>query len=275
MLIYLNNRFVPEKEATLHVSDLAIQRGYGVFDFFRIRNGILLFVEDHLERLERSAALMHLSMPCTKDHLLSVLKELVAKNNMPHAGIRIVLTGGYSPDAYQPTTPNLIVMQSPLTITDSPEPKEVNIITHEFVRDLPEAKTINYSMGIWLLKKIQEQQADDVLYHQQGVVSEFPRCNFFIVTQNSEIVTPAVNALKGITRKRVLELSGFNIREGLVTLEDIRTAKEAFLTSSTKRIQAVVKMDGQPIGNGRAGETTRALLQQLIERERAYVAERM
>ena len=275
MLIYLNNRFVPEKEATLHVSDLAIQRGYGVFDFFRVRNGILLFVEDHLERLERSATLMHLSMPCTKDHLLSVLKELVAKNNMPHAGIRIVLTGGYSPDAYQPTTPNLIVMQSPLTITDSPEPKEVNIITHEFVRDLPEAKTINYSMGIWLLKKIHEQQADDVLYHQQGVVSEFPRCNFFIVTQTNEIVTPAVNALKGITRKRVLELSGFKIREGLVTLEDIRTAKEAFLTSSTKRIQAVVKMDGQPIGNGRAGETTRALLRQLIEREQAYVAERM
>jgi D-alanine transaminase/branched-chain amino acid aminotransferase len=274
MFIYLHQQFVLAEQAVLHVSDLAIQRGYGVFDFFRVRNGVLLFVEDHLERLERSARLMHLEVPYSKEHLTNILKELVVKNKMPDAGIRIVLTGGYSPDAYQPATPNLIVMQSPLSISDSPVPKEVSIITHEYVRDLPEAKTINYSMGIWLLKKIQEQQADDVLYHQQGVVSEFPRCNFFLVTQHNEIVTPANNALKGVTRKRVLELSGFTLREGVVTLDDVRHAKEAFLTSSTKRIQAVVKIDGQAVGTGRAGEVTSALLQQLIERERAYVAER-
>lgn len=272
MYVFLNNGFVKQENATLHISDLAIQRGYGVFDFFRLREGVLLYVEDHLQRLMRSANIMHLQSPHNVDQMHYILRELVAKNGISNAGIRIIITGGYSPDAYEPTTPNFLIVQSPLQIDDNTEPKKVNIITHEFVRDLPEAKTINYSMGIWLLNKIKEQQAHDVLYHQNGVVSEFPRCNFFIVTQKNQIITPAANALKGITRQRVLELrnEGFDVKEGKITLQDIAQAKEAFLTSSTKRIQAVVQIDGKKIGDGQTGNITRELLAHLIMKEKQY-----
>jgi branched-chain amino acid aminotransferase len=271
--VFLNNSFVEQENATLHISDLAIQRGYGVFDFFRLREGILLYVEDHLHRLMHSAGIMHLQSPYSINQMHQILRELVTKNDIPNAGIRIILTGGYSPDAYEPTTPNFLIVQSPLQIDDNPEPKKVNIITHEFVRDLPEAKTINYSMGIWLLNKIKEQNAQDVLYHQNGVVSEFPRSNFFIVTQKSEIITPAANALKGITRQRVLELrnEGFDVKEGKITLQDIAQAKEVFLTSSTKRIQAVVQIDGKKIGEGKPAPITTELLSRLIEKEKDYI----
>lgn len=272
MFVFLNNQFVEQEKATLHISDLAIQRGYGVFDFFRLREGLLLYVEDHLQRLVHSAGIMHLQCPYSVNDMHNILRELVTKNQILNAGIRIILTGGYSPDAYEPTTPNFLIVQSPLQIDDSTEPKTVNIITHEFVRDLPEVKNINYSMGIWLLKKIKEQHAHDVLYYQNGIVSEFPRSNFFIVTQKNEIITPATNALKGITRKRVLELrsEGFDIKEGTITLQDVAHAKEAFLTSSTKRIQAVVQIDGKKIGDGQTGHTTRQLLAHLIRKEKQY-----
>jgi D-alanine transaminase/branched-chain amino acid aminotransferase len=277
MYVYLNNQFVESEKAMLHISDLAIQRGYGIFDFFRVRENVLLYVDDHLDRFLQSASIMHLSAPGTKAQLLSVLHEILQKNKMPDSGIRMILTGGYSPDAYQPVTPNFIIMQSPLVIPDSSVPKSISIITHEFVRDIPEAKTINYSMGIWLQKKIKEQQADDVLYHTNGVVTEFPRCNFFIVTKDNSIITPDKNALKGVTRKRILELaqSSFTIKEGPVTLNDIREAKEAFLTSSTKRIQAIVKVDGQPVGNGMPGEITSDLLGRLLQKEKEFVSNQL
>lgn len=274
MYVYLNDQFIESEKATLHISDLAIQRGYGIFDFFRVRENVLLYVDDHLDRFLHSASIMHLSAPGTKEQLLSILNELLQKNNLPNSGIRMILTGGYSPDAYQPVTPNFIIMQSPLVIPDSSVPKSISIITHEFVRDIPEAKTINYTMGIWLQKKIKEQQADDVLYHTNGVVTEFPRCNFFIVTKDNIIITPDKHALKGVTRKRILELAGssFTVKEAPVTFDDIREAKEAFLTSSTKRIQAIVNIDGQPVGNGMPGEITSQLLHRLLETEKEFVS---
>lgn len=271
MYVYLNDQFVASEKANLHISDLAIQRGYGIFDFFRVRDNVLLYVDDHLDRFLHSAAIMHLDAPGPKEKLHTILQELIKKNNLPDAGIRMILTGGYSPDAYQPVTPNFIIMQSPLVIADSTEPKAISVITHEFMRDIPEAKTINYSMGIWLQKKIKEHHADDVLYHMNGVVTEFPRCNFFMVTKDNTIITPDKNALKGVTRKRVMELGGSHVQVGPVTLEDIREAKEAFLTSSTKRIQAIVKIDSQLVGDGKPGPITSELLQDLLKAEKEFV----
>lgn len=276
MYVFLNNDFVRAEEAHLHISDLAIQRGYGVFDFFRVRNNVPLYVEDHLDRFIQSATHMHLTVPHGKDRLLEILKDLIGRNGMADAGVRMILTGGYSPDAYQPVEPNLIIQQNPLSFDDNLVPKSVKVITHEYMRDIPQAKTINYTMGIWLQHKVKEQQADDVLYHKKGIVTEFPRCNFFIVTKNNTLVTPAKDALMGVTRKKILEYCAedFKIAEGVVTLEDVRQAKEAFLTSSTKRVQSVVKVDDHVIGSGKPGEVTTAVLKTLLDVEKNYVAER-
>lgn len=268
MLCYLNDHFAEEGTASLQIGDLAIQRGYGIFDFFRVKNNKLLFVEDHVDRFLRSAEIMRLAVPYSRERLFEILNELVKKNNIPQAGMRMILTGGYSPDAYTPAKPNFMVMQSALDIPDLGMPKAISIITHEFVRDIPEAKTINYMMGIWLQAKVKEQRADDVLYHMNGVVTEFPRCNFFLVTRDKVVVTPEKNVLSGITRKRIINGShGFQVREATITLEDIHQASEAFLTSTTKRIQSIVKMDDRIIGSGQPGPVATAILRTLIEGE--------
>jgi branched-subunit amino acid aminotransferase/4-amino-4-deoxychorismate lyase len=169
-------------------------------------------------------------------------------------------------DGYHPDVPNLILTQHPLILPGREVvEKGVKIITHEFVRDLPEAKTINYSMGIWLDDRVRSEDAADVLYHQKGVVSEFPRCNFFIVTREQKVITPAHAVLQGITRKNVLKLASnkFASEEATVTLDMVRSASEAFLTSTTKRVIPIVAIDGVPIGHGKPGPVALSLLEDL------------
>lgn len=270
MYTYLQNKIVPAEKAFLHVRDLSIQRGYGVFDFFKIKDGHPFFLNDYLERFYNSAKIMHLTVPHSHEELESIIYQLIQKNNIEESGIKIILTGGYSEDGYQPAEPNLILTQHPLTLPAKEQiEKGVKIIAHDYVRDLPAAKTINYSMGIWLINQVKIQQAYDVLYYQNNIVSEFPRCNFFIVKKDNTVVTPVDRVLHGITRKNILKLAAhhYKAEEGIITLDDIREAKEAFLTSTTKRIVPIVQINNTLINDGKPGAVSLSLLEDLITLE--------
>ncbi|MGV3540400.1 MAG: aminotransferase class IV [Rufibacter sp.] len=267
---YLRDEFLPLDSAYLHVSDLAIQRGYGIFDFFKVQHGQPLFLDDYLNRFYSSALLMGLPVPYSEEELKEFLFKLIQMNGLPDAGVKMILTGGYSENGYDPGEPNLLLFQQPLTMpSEAQVATGIKVITHEYVRELAVAKTINYIVGIKLIQQVKAKGAHDVLYHHQGMVTEFPRSNFFLVTQDNTLVTPAREVLKGVTRKNVLELAGkkYNVQETDVTLQDIAQAKEAFMTSTTKRILPIVEVDGQPVGDGKPGAVTLDLLQDLIELE--------
>ncbi|MDB5261499.1 MAG: amino acid aminotransferase [Adhaeribacter sp.] len=267
---FVNHQFVSLDQAFLHVSDLAIQRGYGIFDYFKVSNGHPYFLDDYLTRFAESAHQMNLTMPLELSALKEIIYELIRKNGLGDSGVKMILTGGYSPDGYQPAAPNLVLTQQEFSLPGPAQYEHgIKIITHEYVREVPTAKTINYNMGIRLIQKIKESGADDVLYHQAGVVSEFPRCNFFIVKQDNTVVTPAQDVLRGITRKNVLAAADvrYQTAEAPITLTDIYEAKEAFLTSTTKRVLPIVQIAGKIIGNGQPGEITRQLLQDIIALE--------
>lgn len=184
MIAFINNQFLEEIDAVLHVGDLALQRGYAAFDFLRSRNGIPLFVDDYLDRFFNSAILMRLQPQHSKEQMKAIIRELIERNGMPEAGIRMILTGGYSPDSYELSEPNLIILQHPLQMPSSEKFHHgIKVITYEYMRDLPLVKSINYLMGIWLQQQVREQGAQDVLYHLNGQVSEFPRANVFIVSK--------------------------------------------------------------------------------------------
>jgi branched-chain amino acid aminotransferase len=268
--IFLNTEFVPEEQAFIHVSDLAIQRGYGIFDFFRIMDNHPLFLDDYLTRFYASASEMQLEVPFPQDRLREILFELIRLNNIPMSGIKVILTGGYSPDGYQIAKSNIVISQQPLTFSsDEHMHSGIKVITHEYFRDMPHVKTINYLAGIWLQKKVNEQKAGDVLYHHLGEVSEFPRCNFFIVRPDQTVITPGKNVLYGITRNHVVKLASalFKVEEGTIRLEDIPKASEAFLTSTTKRIIPITQVDNHVIGTGKSGPVTKALFDALVQLE--------
>lgn len=271
MLAYLNGDILPLEKAQLHVSDLAIQRGYGIFDFFRVSEGIPLYLDDYLDRFYRSATTMGLEGVIDRPALKDVIARLIQQNGMAEAGMKLILTGGYSPDAYHPAKSNFLVSQHTLVLPSSTQVEEgIPIITYPYRREIADVKTINYIMGVWLLKRMKEANAADVLYHRDGLVSEFPRCNFFLVTRQGTLVTPANHILHGITRMRVLEVASrkhpAEVRD--VRLEEVYDAAEAFLTSTTKGILPIVRADDRPIGTGRPGPVTLALRELLKQREK-------
>ena len=261
-IAFFNGQFIDEQKATLHVSDLSIQRGYGVFDFFRTIEHVPLFLDDYLDRFYGSAETLRLPVPLDRNKLTTVIYDLIDQNKIAESGIRLSLTGGYSPDSYELSIPNFIITQSPL----KPPPARwleqgMKLITHEYLRDLPSVKSINYLTAVWLQEKVKQKGADDVLYHLNSEVSEMPRSNFFIITEDDVIATPAKNILRGITRKHLIEMasSSHTIEERAVTLRDVLSAKEAFMTSTTKQLVPIVQVDNNVIGNGRPGVITTEL----------------
>ncbi len=271
---YLNNEFIPLDRASLHVSDLAIQRGYGIFDFFRVKDHVPLYLNDYLDRFYRSAQVMGLQGVMEREQLRTVISELIYRNKMSEAGIKMILTGGYSPDAYQPVKGNFIVTQHPLVLPTQKQVEEgIKIITYPYRRDIPEVKTINYIMGVWLQKKVKEKNAADVLYHLNDEVSEFPRCNFFLVNKEGTLVTSDKHILHGITRMKVLQVAQkiMKVEERTMTLHDVALAKEAFLTSTTKGILPIVTVDDWIVGDGKPGPITHALHEALVRLERVEI----
>jgi branched-chain amino acid aminotransferase len=263
LFCYVRDNFIPADQASLLIGDLSIQRGYGIFDFFKTLDHTPIFLDDHLDRLFHSAAQLRLPIGYTRETLKAILNELQQKNNIADSGIRITLTGGYSPDGYSLSEPNLIITQQPLLFPISAEcPKPFRLVTWPYQRQLPETKTIDYLMAIWLQPYIRQHGADDVLYHHDGVISECPRYNFFLVTTDDTLVTPVRNMLKGITRKKILELAGTKLKteERDISLEELPTAKEVFITSTGKHIVPVSHIDGIRIGEGpsRIGESPSA-----------------
>jgi branched-chain amino acid aminotransferase len=205
-----------------------------------------------------SASKMRLPLDKTKEDLRQLFDELMTKNKIPDSGIRITLTGGYSSDGYSLTTPNLVISQKPLLIDDNEIPRGIQLVSYEHQRQIPDVKTIDYIMAIWLKPYVVQQQADDLLYHHGGIISESPRSNFFIVTKDEKIITPARNILKGINRKYVIQIAQeqFDFEERDITLDEVFKAEEAFLTSTTKLVLPVLALDGRKIGGGEPGEIT-------------------
>ncbi len=268
---FLNNRFIPLVEAAIPVNDLGLQRGYGIFDFMRVTKDVPLFQEDHLDRFYSSAAAMRLPVQQNKEELKAIIKQLIQKNALPDSGIKILLTGGASPDGYQPGTPNLLITQQLI----APPPHTIllpgyKLVTYPHQRQLPEIKTTDYLIAIRMQPWMKEKGADDILYYQNGIVSECPRSNFFIVTQNKTLITAGKNILKGITRKQILFIAidlGIQMEEREISLEDIQQAREAFISSSTKRLIPVIQVDNTCLPPFSSGSVTAKLFNAFKEWE--------
>lgn len=259
--VWVNDSLIPSDEANLNIADLAVQRGYGIFDFFKTINGKPIFLEDHLDRLFRSAVLMRLQIKQSRDEVRDKINSLIEINKLDDSGIKVILTGGFSPDGFNIAKPNLIISQQQFQIPKVMSEKGISILTYEYQRQFADAKTLDYLQAIWLQPTLKEKMADDVLYYSNGLIRECPRANIFIVTKDHKVLTPEFGMLKGVTRKQVLNLSAGNYSTEArdISFEEFRNAKEVFITSTTKNILPVVQVDGRVIGDGSPGEVSRAL----------------
>ncbi|MCR8559512.1 aminotransferase class IV [Mucilaginibacter sp. BJC16-A38] len=257
--VSINNQLFLEEDAKIGVADLAMHRGYGIFDYLKVIDNRPIFIEDHLDRFFNSAKEMYLEVEPDREQLKKTILELIEKNGIATCGVKLLLTGGYSTDGYAMGKPNLIISQYPLNMEQENEfDMGMKLVTYDHQRQLPFIKTIDYLMAVRLQPFMKQKNADDVLYHNTGVITECPRANFFVVTEK-EIWTPAHNILKGITRSKVLKfrISGYPIVEKDFSIDDFKNVREAFITSTTKYAYPVSSIDGRMIGNGKIGPVTR------------------
>lgn len=254
---YINGLYKDYSEMTLHVSDLSIHRGYGVFDFMLERKGNIPFIGDYIERFVYSAKGLQLALPCSKKELEEIIRTLVKKNGFHNSGIKLLLTGGFADDGYTPSSPNFMVINHPFILGKPENKAAAKLITADYQRDMPEIKTINYLTSVSLIPKMKAQGAMDVLFRKNGFVYECSRCNFFMV-KGQTLITPCSGMLKGITRKNVLKLAKeiCRIEERDVLFAELMEADEAFITCTTKEVMPIIQIDDLVIGDGAIGKVT-------------------
>lgn len=264
LISYVNGKYVTSDQAYLPLQDLGIVRGYGVFDFLRTYNGVPFKLREHVQRLQKSAELIGLSLPWSTEEIEAISQDTLGRNNLPEANIRIVVTGGSSADFITPIgQPSLAVIVTPV----SSYPVEyyergVKVGTVQMERFIPRAKTLNYISAIMALQQAKLTNGIEALYiNQQGHVLEGTTTNFFVFRE-SQLITPKENILNGITRNVVLELAKnrFEIVEQPIFYSELSRYDEAFITSSTKEIMPVVQIDELDISKGKPGENTQLLM---------------
>lgn len=259
-IYYIDGTFVSAAEAVLPVSDLAVLRGYGVFDFMITYGGRPFHLEAHVKRLQNSAQLIGLSCPWSLQEIKDIVEETLGRNDYSESNIRLLITGGDSDDSITPgTQPRLMVMISEMKTSPAHWYNEgVKIITKDITRFIPGAKSIDYIRAILALDEARARGAVESLYVDNfGHILEGTTSNIFVVS-DGKVVTPAQKILPGVTRDVVLEItaSSFKIALQSVTKKELFMADEVFVTSSNKEILPVIQVDDQQIGNGKPGRVT-------------------
>ena len=264
-IYYVDGKYVPDSEAVFPINDLGLLRGYGCFDFMRTYNGKVIFIKDHVQRLFRSARQIGIDLPVSETELIHWVAETLKRNPPVESNIRILVTGGSSPDFITPQgRPRIAIMVAPLSqyppawYTDG-----AKIITVPYTRTIPGAKSIDYIRAIMVLAEARQKGAIEAVYiDPAGWVREGTTSNVFAFI-DGKLVTPGTGILNGITRQKVLSLTeetySVDIRD--IHRSELAKADEVFITSSNRLVVPIARVDEDVIGTGTPGERTRAVMQ--------------
>ncbi len=258
---YYNGEFLKKEEIHISPDDVGFLRGHGCFDFFRVENGVPIFLDDHLERLKASAEGLNIEMPMTLEELKAIIFELIDKNKLPLSSIKVFLTGGLTQDGFTPSTPTVLILNQPFKEPDQGMYETgASLMLYDYHRDFPTVKSTQYAKALALQKDWQKEGHIDVLYHDGEWISEVSRSSVFFF-KDGVLRTNKDEVLKGITQTNVLRaaMDQFEIRVDDIKLSELLAADEMFITSTTKRILPIIKVGDQKIGNGLIGGNTRKM----------------
>lgn len=275
-----NGEIKDTSQPVFQVNDLAILRGYGIFDFMPVRQSRPLFYDDYWSRFSNSARISNLDVSFTKEEFEEQIRTLVTKNKFTDGFCRVILTGGYSSNGFAPdNNPNCVVTTlSSFEYDPTAYTEGIKLLTLEFVRENPLVKSLNYSTVLMKREQLKKEGAEDVLYldkHQK--VSESSRANLFIYSAGGILMTPQSDILPGITRKKLLEVAqetGIPAKIEDFNLEEVKNARAAFLTSTTKNIMPVSRIDDFQINGGIIDPVINKLQKALKEKIDRYIAGR-
>lgn len=257
-VVFLNGRFLPLDQAHVSVLDRGFLFADGVYEVIPVYGGRMLRWPDHWRRLEASLAGILLPPPLSKDELESVLQQLIHGGHDQYLYLQITRGNAGERDHALPSeyTPTVFAMCSPIGVL--PRETGIQAVVLEDIRwKLCHIKSIALLGNILLRQQAVDQGAAEAILVRDGYVTEGAASNVFALVDGVLVTPPkGPELLPGITRELILELAQENdiaARPGALSLGALHRASEIWLTSSTREIVPVVELDGQRVGDGRAG----------------------
>lgn len=272
---YLDGKFVQEDDACLSVKDITVLRGYGVFDFLITYNKRPFHLKEHVARFENSANEIGLKMQHSNSQICDIVLETLHRNSHhTESNIRMVYTGGISPDGVTPQGNGiLMVMVTPkLELPDWWYTDGAPVATVMMERFIPTSKSTNYLNAVFAQQTAKKQGAIEAIYvDRKNRVLEGTTTNIFGL-KGSTLVTPPDGILPGITRGVVLKLveDKHDVELRHIDKEELTAFDEMFISASNKEIVPVIKIDDMVVGNGRPGRQTMAIMRLFREYTDAY-----
>ncbi|NBQ74565.1 MAG: D-amino-acid transaminase [Acetobacteraceae bacterium] len=273
-IAYVNGRYLPQPEAAVNIEDRGYQFGDGIYEVVHLYDGRFIDEDLHLARLERSLREIALPMPMPRASLRLVLREVARRNRVTEGLLYMQVTRGVARRDHafpnKPIPPALVVTVKRI----APYPTNVDrwgasVITMPDLRWARcDIKTVNLLPNCLARQAAREKGAiEAVLYHEAtGMVTEGAATSFWIVDEAGTIRTrPLSDAiLPGCTRAALMaELrdAGIAFEEREFSMEELRRAREAFITSATSFVKPITKIDGAPVGDGEVGPVVRKLFE--------------
>jgi len=267
-IVYLNGEFLPLSEAKVPVLDRGFIFGDGVYEVIPAYNRQLFRIDEHLQRLQNSLTAVRIPNPYSGQEWKQVFNKLLEKNPAEDSSIYLQVTRGVAKrDHAFPAnvTPTVFAMASPLLTTDEKAFNQgVAAITLDDTRwQNCNIKAITLLPNILLRQTAIDEGAAEAILIRDGEVTEGAASNVFIVSAGV-IKTPPKGArlLPGITRDLIVELARMQqlpIQEVNFSKAELLAAEEIWISSSTKEIMPVVKLNEKPVANGQPGPLTRKL----------------
>lgn len=268
---YVNGRYVPHAAASVAIDDRGYQFADGVYEVAPVHAGGIVDLKAHLDRLGYSLDALRIAAPASPRAIELICHETLARNRVKDGTIYLQVTRGVAPrDHGFPKTslkPALVVTAKAVTWpVDAAHDLGAAIITTPELRwGRCDIKTIALLPNVLAKQQAREAGAFEAWFvRPDGTIAEGASTNAWIVDRDGRIVTRPLGPeiLAGITRATVLRLAraaGLEVIERPFSVDELLTAREAFLTSTTSLVRAVVSVDGKPIANGYPGEIARRL----------------
>lgn len=271
ILIYVDGRIVPKRDAVVSVYDSGFMLGDGVWEGIRLYDGRWAFVDEHIDRLFDAAKCIDLDIAMTKAEVKQALLDTQAANGMTtHAHARMMVTRGVKVRPFQhpklsQSGPTMVIIME----HSKPKlPRPIRLATVPHIRGLPmtqDPKLNSHSKLNCILACIAAQKAgadEALMLDVHGFVNTTNACNFFIVRKGEVWTSTGDYCMNGITRQKVIDLcraNGIPVFERNFSLYDTYSADEAFLTGTFGAQTPVGELDGRVIGSGQMGPVTERL----------------
>ncbi len=282
VLISVNGKLCPRSEAMVSVFDAGFLLGDGVWESFRLHEGKLVFIEEHMDRLFRGASEISLDPGKSRNQIMEEIYRVISANQMhDQVHLRLIISRGLKPTPYQAPW----VISSPPTIVIIPEYKKANpmravegikLVSVGVRRSGPEIQDprINslskHNCIAACIEAGEKGGEEGLMMDPHGFVSTCNSTHFFMAKGGEVWTSSGEYCLEGITRGKVLELcnsNGIPYSERNFTFEDVNSAEEAFVTGTFAGLTPVVSFDGSPVGDGNRGpicEHLQNLYQELV-----------